>query len=92
MMSKEMSPEGSSIVVSRLALIQSAVVITPSQLGTPHVTTHYLSSLDRRVIFGWDNTWQGGLVYLLIFGTGNSGVLFARDLMTACSRTDSGYL
>lgn len=83
MMSK-MSPEGSSIVVSRLALIQSAVVVTLShsvRLMSPRIIYLHWTGVSSLV-----GTIHGkGLVYLLIFSEQETAVLFCPKLMTACS-------
>lgn len=66
-----------SLFVSRLALILSAVVvIRPARLRSS-VTAHYLSSLDRRVILVWDRYNGRGTNYLCELGSGNSESRFA---------------
>lgn len=48
-----------SLFISRLAFIPSAMVVLRFTRYASNVTAHYLSSLDRRVIFGWDKHMAG---------------------------------
>lgn len=66
---------GVSLFVSRLALIQSAVVVLHLTQYASHVTAHYLSSWDRRVTFGWDKYTAGVELLFCKLGSGNSGVV-----------------